>query len=155
MASAFADKVVPNPECPGAFILRDPVPDRGYRVRESPHARRHAAGDGLAHNQDVRIKTVRASVAAGPARNRVRLVDQEQRAGGTRDTPQRLVVAGFGQYHATIGQHGLRDHAGDVAIRERALKRSTSLNSTIFVPSVRSTNCPMRPGRLAARPSLQ
>ena len=91
-------------------------------VGEAPHARRHAAGDGLADDEQVGFEAVRARVAAGTRGDRVRLVDQQQGAGVAREAPQLGVEPGLGEHHAGIGHHGLGDHAGHVAVRERGFE---------------------------------
>ena len=83
----------------------------------------HAAGERLADRQQVGLEAVRGGVAAGPRGDRVRLVDDQQRAGGAGRGAQRVVVAGLGQHDADVGQRRLGEHARDVAVGELALER--------------------------------
>ena len=79
----------------------------------------HAAPDGLAHRDHVRFQAPGRGAAAGPGRQGVRLVDDQQRAGGPGDLTERLVVARSGQDDAHIGHGRLGQHAGDRAVRQR------------------------------------
>ena len=64
-----------------------------------------------------------ARAAARTSADRVGLVDHEQRAGGARQLPQRVVVAGIGQHDADVGERRLGEDAGHVAHGQRRLER--------------------------------
>ncbi len=127
-----------------------------HRVGKAPDAGGHAAGDRLAEHEQVGFEAVRPRIAARSGRNRVRLVDQQQRSGAPRQPAQLVVEPGLGQHHAGVGHHRLGDHARDVAMRQRLLeRRQDSLNSTTRANCVRSFGCPSSPGRLTGLPSTE
>ena len=66
------------------------------------------------------VRPQAAHAAAGPGRDRVRLVVDEQRAGLAAGLLEALEEARLGQHDADVRERGLGQHAGDVAARERA-----------------------------------
>ena len=107
----------------GELLLDRVVRLLRHRLREPVGGGRHAGGERLADREDVGLEPVRRRVAARPRADRVRLVDDQQRARAARRLAQRVVVAGLRQHDADVGQRGLGQHARDVAVGELALER--------------------------------
>ena len=84
---------------------------------------RNAAGDRLAHDEEVGVEAVCCGVAAGAGTDGVGLVDAEERAVLAREAAQRVVVAIFGQDHAAVGHDGFGEHECDVVFRQSGFKR--------------------------------
>src|SRR5215218_5650360 len=91
---------------------RDPVGDLG---REAVGAGWDPAGDGLAHRDQVRLQPPGQGAAAGPGRQGVGLVVDQQGAVAAGQLAHALQVAGGGQDDADVGQGRLHEHAGHVA----------------------------------------
>ena len=92
------------------------------RGRHPERRGRHPARDRLADDEEVGFEAPRARAARADA-DRVGLVDHEEGAGAAGDLAERVVEAGVGRDDADVGERGLREHAGDVAGRERGLER--------------------------------
>ncbi len=98
--------------------------DVGDRIGHAPGAEGHAAGDRLAHGQDVRRQAPGGGQPARPDDLRMRLVDGQERPLIASHRPQRVVVAGVGQDQAmVVGQGGLRQDQSDLAALERSRQR--------------------------------
>ena len=65
----------------------------------------------------------RARHAAGAGADRVRLVDDQDRAGAARELADPLEVAGLRQDDPDVRQRRLDEHRGDLPVGERALER--------------------------------
>ena len=86
-------------------------------------ADRDAAGDRLADRHEVGAQAPGGRAAARPGAERVRLVDDQQRAGAVAGRAQAVEEAGLGQDDADVGQRRLGQHAGDLLVGEQALDR--------------------------------
>src|SRR5439155_3785905 len=73
--------------------------------------------------EQVRLEPLRRGVTAGAGADRVRLVDGQQRSGLAGGAPQRVVEARLRQDDADVGQSGLGQDAGNVAILEFPFER--------------------------------
>ena len=67
---------------------------------------------------------MQAAVARGAGRNRVRLIDQQERTSSTRQVAQSGVIARFRQDHAAVCQYRFGDHARDITMSELAFQCS-------------------------------
>ena len=93
----------------------------GDLVRDPVRARRDAAADALADDEDVRLEPPGAGAPARPRRDGVRLVDQQQRPVPRAELAARLEEAGLGKDDADVRQRRLHDEHRDVTMRQTRL----------------------------------
>ena len=86
---------------------------------EAPHARRQAAGDRLAEHENVRLQPMSPGVATRSGGNRMRLIDQQQRAGVTGRASYLFQVPVPRQHHAAISERRFHHHASHIVRRQR------------------------------------
>src|ERR1700722_14628996 len=98
------------------YFLRDA---RGAAVRGGGNA----TGDGFADDENIRLQAVRAGVAAGAGADRMRLVNDQERAEFSRERCGVFPVAGFGMDDADVGEDRLGEDAGDVTVGEFLFER--------------------------------
>ena len=125
MLSALANSVPPVASSPGSPARLSPRSKAAASsARHAVGAQRQPAADRLADHHRVGLQPPLLRQAAGRADQRVRLVQQEQRAGRARELAQGVVEAGLGQHDALVGERRLGEHAGVVAAGEGALERA-------------------------------
>ena len=107
----------------GGVIVPVRMNEVGDCLAEAVDGRGHAAADRLAEGDHVRLQSPGLRASAGPGTDRVRLVDDEQRAGLAGQAAQLGVVALVRQDDADVGEGGLGEDAGHVAGLERPLQR--------------------------------
>jgi hypothetical protein len=105
-------------------VLRDRLRQQvGHLGGHAVRGDGHAAADRLADHEEVGVEAPRPRGAAGSDADRVRLVDDEQRAVPAGELANTLEVAGLGQDDADVGERRLHEHAGDIAVTQRRLHR--------------------------------
>ena len=100
---------------PGGDAIRN-------RLRKTVRRTGNASADGFAENQNVRIEIFCPRIAAGARADRVRFIQDEQRAVLARQLSQPLMETGRRMHDANIRHGGLGQHAGNVARRERGFQ---------------------------------
>ena len=139
---------------------RDAVGDlRRHAVRGG----RDAGAERLADRDEVGVELPRAGAAARAGAERVGLVDDEERPWRRAELAHGVVVALVGQDDADVGERGLEQAAGDVAVR-RARARAVQVvdlddprrlgSASTGAPMLcgRATRCRRRGSRRSRRP---
>ena len=129
-------------------------PPGGRRRRRRPRAVMPYAPHGMPPPMLLpmtKMSGSRPHAAVAPARagrERVRLVDHQQRAVAGGELAQPVEEAGLGQHDADVGEGRLGEDRGDVAVRAAAPRPpARSLNSATRVVSSSGTGAPTLPGR--------
>ncbi len=100
------------------LLRRDPL---GQLGRDPVRADGHAAADRLAERHGVRLEPPRRRAPSGPRAERVRLVDDEERAVLRAEPANVLHEARLRQDDPDVRERGLHQEAGDVAVLEHGL----------------------------------
>ena len=96
---------------------------RGDVVREAVGRARDPAADRLADRQHVGLEPVRGRVPTRPRAERMGLVDDQERPVSPRRLSQQFVEPGLRRHDADVRECGLREDAGDIAVRELSFER--------------------------------
>src|SRR5207247_10542154 len=84
---------------------------------------RNLAADGLAEHQKIRLKILRASVAARTRTDRVSFVNDEQPAEFASKSQHSRVVSTLRMHDPNVRHHRLGDHTGDISRSKRLVER--------------------------------
>ena len=105
----------------GVSLIRDPL---GQLARDAVGTDRHSAADRLAERHRVRLEPPGGGAAAGPGGERVRLVDDQERAVLAAEEAHLLHVARLRQHDSDVRERGLHQEARHVLVLERPLQRA-------------------------------